>query len=73
MKHLKYTITIMLGLLIGISLQAQEVTGNNLNIGSGNTINNNNGNAIGTNNVVANIPDGAGFRVFYYGVGYLNK
>ena len=52
MKHLKYTITIMLGLLIGISLQAQEVTGNNLNIGSGNTINNNNGNAIGTNNVV---------------------
>ena len=72
MKHLKYTITIMLGLLIGISLQAQEVTGNNLNIGSGNTINNN-GNAIGTNNVVANIPDGAGFRVFYYGVGYLNK
>ena len=53
MKHLKYILILVVGLMTSIGLQAQSiVTGSNLNIGSDNTLTNNLGNVIGNNNII---------------------
>ena len=53
MKHLKYILILVVGLMTSIGLQAQSiVTGSNLNIGSDNTLTNNLGNVIGSNNII---------------------
>ena len=53
MKHLKYILILVVGLMTSIGLQAQSiVTGSNLNIGSNNTLTNNLGNVIGNNNII---------------------